>query len=201
MIKAVIFDMGGVLLESKLEDIVAKVAEKLNLSENFFGDTKNASYKDSLTGKIKFKEFAQSIILERDIKLSVEEFLKLWKDSYLEVMSVNEELRDYAKKLSEKYKIALVSNLNDFHGSINYERNLFDIFNPCLLSYEVGISKPDKRIFELVLNKLEVFANDCIFVDDREGHLVPAKELGINTILFENNQQVFEKLRKLGIKE
>lgn len=56
-------------------------------------------------------------------------------------------------------------------------------FSPLILSHQVGLSKPDPRIYELMLQQLGFSANECIFVDDMEKNLLPAKQMGIKTLL------------------
>ena len=189
--------MGGVLLKGKLETVVMAVAKKLNMPREIFDDLDSLGYHDSLTGKLPFSEFIKNLVLERKLEITPKNLLILWKEVYLEVMHINTDLLDKAKELKEKYKVALISNLNDYHGSINYERNLFDLFEPKLLSYEVGLAKPDPLIFELVLEKLGEKGEDCIFIDDREKYFPSAKSLGINCIQYINNEQVFDELEKI----
>ena len=47
--------------------------------------------------------------------------------------------------------------------------------------------KPSPEIYRFMLNKLQLPANECVFIDDRRRNLAPAAELGIETILFDRN--------------
>jgi len=127
------------------------------------------------------------------------EIIKIWKSSYLEVMPVNLKLVEIVKSLKTKYAVGMISNLPDLHAEINVERNLFAPYDPCLLSCKIGFAKPDKEIFELMLQKLALKANECLFVDDRAEHLEAAKKLGFETIHFKNNKQLAEELEGKGI--
>lgn len=57
---------------------------------------------------------------------------------------------------------------------------------------DLKIQKPDARIFQLTLERLGCEANDCLYVDDREGNLVAARKVGMNTILFNSRNIQYE---------
>jgi putative hydrolase of the HAD superfamily len=67
-------------------------------------------------------------------------------------------------------------------------------------SCKIGLKKPDKRCFLLVLNNHKLLPNQTIFIDDRHENIKSAQSLGMNTILFKNNKQLIIELKKLGIK-
>ena len=57
------------------------------------------------------------------------------------------------KKLKENYKIFALSNTNALHKEVNKKRGFFDAFNKLFLSFEMGMKKPDKRIFIRILEE------------------------------------------------
>jgi putative hydrolase of the HAD superfamily len=70
------------------------------------------------------------------------------------------------------------------------------------LSCDVGMVKPDKEIYELLVERLKengVVSEETVFIDDKEENLVPARELGIETILFEDSEQMIRDLREIGV--
>ena len=75
-----------------------------------------------------------------------------------------------------------------------------DIFDVIVTSYGEKIAKPNKEIYLRVTQKLGVLPEECVFIDDFKRNIIPAKELGIKTILFRNFKQLKEDLSKLGIK-
>ena len=79
------------------------------------------------------------------------------------------------------YRTALCSNS---WGTRLYPRDvLHPIFDLLVISGEVGLRKPDPAIFTLTTTKLGVGAPACVFVDDHPGHLAPAAEMGMTTVL------------------
>jgi HAD superfamily hydrolase (TIGR01509 family) len=73
-------------------------------------------------------------------------------------------------------------------------------FDGVVDSMKVGLSKPDMRIYELAMRRFKLQPEECVFVDDKEENLVPAREMGMRTVLFKNAKQLKEELRKLGVR-
>lgn len=78
---------------------------------------------------------------------------------------------------------AVLSNNIQIVGDELRRLKLFEEFSPVLLSNEVGIAKPSVEIYELMLSKLGLPGNECVFIDDRLQNLGPAQQLGMHTIL------------------
>ena len=90
-----------------------------------------------------------------------------------------------AKKLTGKYKFAMLSN--DIKDWSNFLRIKFEInrfFNVNIISGDVGYRKPDTKIYDILLRDIDSSAENCIFVDDKLENLQVASELGISTVRF-----------------
>jgi len=196
MIKAIIFDMGGVILISKIESGYKKLSELLNISYEDFKEIYNLHHEDMQKGKLKVKDFIDIIKNKFNINKDI---IKLWKKTYLEIMKVNQVLLDLINNLRKNYKILLLSNAPDLHYEINKERKILSYFDDVIISCQVGLIKPEKEIFNLTLEKLKLNPEECIFIDDREEHIVPAKEMRFRTILYRDNQQLINELKELNI--
>lgn len=103
-----------------------------------------------------------------------------------------------ARELHGRHKIALLSNasaesLNKLLG----EYNLTDIFDQVVISSDVGMAKPDPRIFEYTLEKLGVSASEAVFIDDNEAYVKAAEGLGIKGIQFKSSEQLTDDLVNL----
>ena len=197
MVKVLIFDMGGVLLKGNLEAVVQRVSDRLEVKFTR-SDLLNLGYRRMRVGW-PFTDFLQILKEEYDLILSVEELLEIWRELYLKATPINQELLNFIEDARGKYRIALISNVNDFHVLINKERSLFKSFDLCVLSCEVGLAKPDEAIYELALERLDFKSGECVFVDDRRECLLPAEELGFKTIRYESNSQLFDDLQSLGV--
>ena len=195
MIKAIIFDAGGVLLNPRYEDILRALALELNIDSEALISLYREMRDDLLKGKKSVKEWCDLVRSRFNLELSTDEVLETFIQVFNRTNQLNEELFDFAKSLKDRYKVALVSNVSNKPAQINTEKGYYSIFDPCILSCEVGMAKPDKEIFELALEKLNLEGEECIFIDDRDRNFPTAESLGIQVILFENNKQIKRDLK------
>lgn len=76
----------------------------------------------------------------------------------------------------------------------------FELFDDLIISGEVGHVKPERGIYEILLSRVSRPAQECVFIDDQERNLLPAREMGMITIHYRFPEQLEEKLSRLGIK-
>lgn len=103
-------------------------------------------------------------------------------------------------KLIEQYDIVLTSNTNPLHvqkifsmiGNIKF-------FNRKIFSYEIGISKPDRKFYEYALKVSSAIATESVFIDDLEENIAVARELGFASIKIDSYSDLKRELIKLGI--
>ncbi|MCX6718332.1 MAG: HAD family phosphatase [Candidatus Staskawiczbacteria bacterium] len=190
MIKAVIFDYGGVMKDAHALSLdVAIICE---ISQEEFEKTREKRKEIvgmTERGEINDEEYWErySKIIDKSIR---KDAVGIAQKLYRETFIFHKEMFDLAKSLREKgIKTAVLSNIFKFEADVIREKKGYDEFNPVILSYEVRMNKPNKDIYLFALEKLNLKSEECIFIDDKERYLVPAKELGIKTILFENPEQ------------
>jgi len=131
------------------------------------------------------------------INLTVEKLNDIFQEAQSTVR-VRPEMISYIKILSKKYKIAILSNftsgLEDLLKDVFVIRHLFDVV---VSSYNLKISKPDPRIYQHTLKKLEVRSNEAIFIDDVGKNVEVAEKLGIRGIIFQDFNQLQKDLDKI----
>ena len=76
----------------------------------------------------------------------------------------------------------------------------YDMFDVLVFSCAEGVQKPDRKIYELTLEKLGSLPEQSVFIDDKPQYINSAKEVGINTIIFRNIKQVKSELSRLRVK-
>ena len=79
--------------------------------------------------------------------------------------------------------------------------DFFNLFDDIIVSGEVGTMKPDREIFEVTLRKLDLRAEECLFIDDHQPNVDAAAALGFRTIHFQSPQQLEQELRALRVLE
>lgn len=90
--------------------------------------------------------------------------------------------------LKKRYKLALVSNCFVGLSDVLRALNLTDFFDEIILSYEVGVTKPDRRIYLKTLERLRLKPEECVFVSDTISDLEGAREVGLKTILINQGE-------------
>jgi putative hydrolase of the HAD superfamily len=83
---------------------------------------------------------------------------------------------------------------NSWGTAADYPWDLLPRFSQTLVSTEVGIRKPDRRIYELAAQQVNRELSDCLFIDDVEVNLAPARELGMRTILHRSSAATIAEL-------
>jgi epoxide hydrolase-like predicted phosphatase len=191
MIKAVIFDWGGVLVDDPAPGYVEYCAKYLKIPAKELKKTFQKYHSDLQKGLIS-EEFFWSEVCS---KLGIPEPSPLlWKEAFGAVYSEKKEIFATVSSLKESgYKLAVLSNTEmsmvDFFNEQNYQ-----FFDVAVFSCLEGTAKPDKRIYELTLEKLGVQAEEAVFIDDKQENISGAEKVGIKTILFKNVQQFKEDL-------
>ncbi len=89
------------------------------------------------------------------------------------------------EQLKRKFKFGLLSNdLSTWSKYLRRSFDLDDLFDVVIISADVGLRKPDSKIYSLLLDQLPVPASSCIYIDDRNKNLKIASSLGFTTIRF-----------------
>ncbi len=185
MIKAIIFDCFGVLTT--------------DIGTSFIDRIKNEDDKREYLD-IKTQLDARLIDFEDYSKKSYELLGEYPPDIRLVQYPVkNEEIFEEISKLKElNYKIGMISNISsNWVTSVFLESKDQSLFDNMIFSFEVGLAKPDKSIYELALQELDVSAEQAIFIDDNKGYCDAAKKVGMNTIHFIDNRSTIKQLNKL----
>ena len=130
-----------------------------------------------------------------------EEFVQRIWDKVSEAVATRPYAKEWIRHLKKcGYGVYILSN---YPGKIYEEckdRLTFETeADGVIWSYRVKLAKPDKKIYELLLNRFQLEAKECVFIDDTPINLVEPKKLGITTIHFETFHQVQEELEKLGV--
>ncbi len=210
-IKAIIFDVGGVLvLGAKLKrskydgrlhhtEIHEEFSKRLKISLDQWFDAIDTTYAKSIEGKISKEKVLETI--SKNVKTSKRKLRKIMIKVYQKNFDQNKQLFEKAFELKNKgYKIAVLSDQWHFSQEALMPKKLYKKFDEVVVSCDVGVRKPNPKIYKLILKKLKLPAKSCLFIDNQEWNIKPAKKLGMKTILFKNNEQLFRQLFKKEIK-
>ena len=199
-IKAIIFDAYGTLFDvnSAAEKCKEKLGDKWEGFANYWRTTQlEYTWLRSLMKR--HKDFWQ--ITEDSLDKSMNfynidnsmrsELLNLYK-----VLSPFTEVRDTLKKLKQSnYKLAILSNgTPDLLNELVVSNQLKDIFDDIFSVEEVGIFKPDSKVYDLPINKYNIEKNEVLFLSANTWDVSGAGNYGYNTVWVNRNNNIFDKL-------
>lgn len=196
-IRAVIFDLGGVLVRTDNRAPRGRLAASLGLTYDELSalvfDSQSAF--QAMKGEITTAEHWEAV--RKSLKIPRSEFnkfsLDFWAGDFLD-----QDLINYLRNLRPDYKTALLSNaFDDLRQRIEEIWKIDDAFDHILISSEVGMLKPDPLIFQRILSDLEVKPAEAVFVDDFPQNIAAAKTAGIEAIHFLRPNQALEDLQRL----
>lgn len=197
--QAIVFDFGGVMTGvPNREAVITFIRQSFHLSAEEFekaNQEKRLAVKEGKTDEEFWISYAES----KEIKLPSN-----WTASFRSVMKdaigINPEMYALVGQLKEQQiPIALLSNIDEHLSKLIRDFGLYDLFEPCLLSCEIGIEKPDLKAYELLLTKLNLPAKEIMFIDDKPENIEAAKTIGLDALLFESGQQLRNELSKRGV--
>ncbi|MCJ7519102.1 MAG: HAD family phosphatase [Anaerolineaceae bacterium] len=197
MIKAIIFDMGGVLLRTIYPTPRESMARRFGITRNeleryvFRGPTSLQSE----VGLVSDIYHWQTVL--KHFKQKEANPLEIYKE-YFSGDAINQELLSYAESLKPEYEIGLLSNAwVDSRNKLGLLFHFIDIFDIALFSAEEKVRKPEEEFFRLMLNKLKVRPDESIFIDDFVENIEGANKIGMNTILFKNTHDTIQQINAL----
>jgi glucose-1-phosphatase len=187
-VDAIIFDLGGVILNIDYQ-LPVKAFRKLGIedfSTHFSQAAQSNLLDDYETGQITSQDFIDAVRGFVKPEVTNDQIVEAWNSILLDLP---EQRLFTLEKAAENHRIFLLSNTNDLHIE-SFNRYLLDefqlpslepFFEQLYLSYEVGLRKPDPRIFEYVLQDAGLDPQNTLFIDDSIQHIQSANELGILT--------------------
>jgi len=202
-ITTIIFDLGNVLLTN---DWHCGVEEKFQEYSDYFNITYDdmergwkASFFDFMTGKISEDEFWRIFLQVAGANIiDIEHAKKLWRKYQRPIENVLGLLKKI--KESNRYQLSALTTVS--REWLDFKREKYDLdsfFEEIVSSGYSGLIKPDVGIYKLLLEKINKKPEECLFIDDSEKNLLPAKEIGMKTILFTNQEELERNLIELGV--
>jgi putative hydrolase of the HAD superfamily len=186
-IKTIIFDFGGVLVNLDKQACI-NAFKNLGVTdiEKYVNEySQSGLLLDLEKGLISAQEFRETIKQMSSKEITNEQIDTAWKAFLLDVPDYK---LAFIRELRKKFRVVLLSNTNIIHMNFAkkqyFSKNGFSIdtyFDRCYLSYEIGMVKPSREIFEFILREERISGQECLFLDDGETNIQIASELGINT--------------------
>jgi epoxide hydrolase-like predicted phosphatase len=195
-IKAIFFDIGGVLYNE-------------NISKNNKNLKKFTNYYDFLKFRKRYIQLAQTnkissdeyfCLISKKLNIDKDYFMNSYLQARKESIILNKSVEKIIKKLKKSYLIGTLTNITSFNHKLRLKKKVYQHFKLKLISCKECLRKPDIKFYKLIIKKTKLLPEQVIFIDDEKEMLLPAKKLGINTILFKNSSQLKNNLKNFGIK-
>lgn len=197
--QAIVFDFGGVMtLEQNRNIVVEFLCETFHLTPSEYKRVNDEKRLATNEGK-SYEQFWMGYAKRRDVQLP-DNWEQQFKKVLVDAMGVNPEMYVLVEQLKQlPIQVAMLSNIDFRLAKVIRDAGLYEPFEPCLLSYELGISKPDPKIYQILIDTLDMPAKEIVFIDDKLENVEAAKAMGIDDIHFQSKEQLLEELSQRGI--
>jgi glucose-1-phosphatase len=196
-IRAVVWDLGGVILRTMDWDLRSQWEDRLGLPRM------------QLTRLVFENDASRRATLgqasDNDVWQSVADALKLdpptrdhLRRDYFSRDQIDSTLMGFIRGLRGHVRVGMITNAwPDVRRYLENEVKIADAFDPLIVSAEVGLAKPDPRIYQLALERLGVQPAETVFVDDFEDNVAGARWVGMQAVHFTSTPQAIAAVRAL----
>ena len=196
MIRAILFDIGNVLLKFDFSLALAKLAAESEVHDPVEVlariDQTTAGYED---GQIDRAAFLRSVFDVLRYRGTEAQFIGAWE----EIFEPNEPMVALVQRLHGRFPLYLLSNTSDIHREYIFRRYpIFACFEAGIYSYEVRTSKPNRAIYELTARQLGIEPATTFFIDDLLPNIEAARTLGFHAHHYHHDRHE-ELLAELAI--
>lgn len=198
-IKCILFDIGGVLVNWHMSWITSEVSQRFDINEEDVVEAFGNYLHELDRGKINEQIFWKKIANYTNSESLGQTSESLWDTYFRKKAKINNDVVNLAKQIKDSYTLGIISNIEEITHGIVHDWNILNDFQYQFMSYKIGFSKPDYRIYEHVIDSLPFEPDELIFIDDRPSNVVSAQKYGINSIHFTNHEKLKESLENLDI--
>ncbi|WP_068469750.1 HAD family hydrolase [Candidatus Protochlamydia phocaeensis] len=198
-VKAIVFDFSGVIAKKDKGQIVQFVATSLSISPDHAQEALQ-NLKHCLKKGSNEEDFWQVYAQSIGRKLPAN-WLQQLDQARLKAIVEIPGMVNLVKNLQKNgFQTALLSNGGTSRARLKDQIDLYNLFHPVLLSSDIGIAKPNPKVFQILLDTLQLSANQVLLIDNKAENIQAAKKLGIDGIEFKNPDQLIQELDKRGIR-
>jgi putative hydrolase of the HAD superfamily len=195
--QAVIFDWGGVLIDNPAPGMLALFAQELGVTPEAVNNAYIPLGEQFQKGQIAEHDLWEGLCATLGVAIPYNPLL--WEHVFAQVYTPKGEMFTLASMLKDRgYKIGLLSNTESPSVRFFYQQG-YTMFDATVFSCEEGTRKPESRIYEIALKRLDVQPPEAIFIDDRTEFCRGAQAVGMHAIPFETPRQVKKALAFLAI--
>ena len=195
-IRAVFIDFGGVIVRTEYQAPRQHLAERLGMEyEDLEKLVFNSPSSDrAAIGEISDKEHWAEVTKRLRRPTSEMEAIR---EEFFAGDVVDREITDFLRSLRPRYHVGLISNAWPDLRDYIIKQKFDDAFDHMVISGEVGVMKPEARIYQIALEQAGVSPNEAVFVDDFIENIEACEELGMHGIHFRDPKDAMTELKQL----
>ncbi len=195
-VRAVFFDLGGVILRTEYQAPRQHLAERFgmdyeDIEKIVFGSPSAAR---ASVGEITEDEHWQNVM--KMLKQPASEYEKI-RDEFFGGDVVDRSIVEFLRSLKPTHHVGLISNAWDGLRAYIQREKFDDAFHHMTISAEVKVAKPSAKIYHIALEQAGVSPNEAVFVDDMPENIEACKKLGMKGILFTDAESVLKQLKTM----
>ncbi len=197
MIKTIIFDLGGVLFSNGLLEFIEFLQtnyaipkdKSLQVLEGELG----TAYR---TGRVSRDEFWYKAVRQLGIDDAIDTLEEKWITAY----RIDEDVKKIILSLRKNYKVFYLSdNVKERVIYLERKYNFLELFDGGIFSHDVGVRKPQEKIYKLAIELSGCKPEEIAFIDDKLSALKPAEHLQLKTVHFIDADTLIKQLKAAGL--
>lgn len=195
-IRAVFFDLGGVIVRTEYQAPRQQLAERLGMEYDDLDRLvfNSDSGLQASIGAITSDQHWEAVL--KRLKRPSDEIAAI-RDAFFAGDIVDRTILEFLRSLRGTHQTGLISNAwSDLRDYITREK-MIDAFDHIVISAEVGVAKPDPKIFQVALEKAGVSPHEAVFVDDFYVNIEGCEKVGMKGIHFKDAQTALAQLKLL----
>ena len=184
--KAILFDYDGVLTLDRTGSLTTNrfLSERTGISYDRVSKAFRRFNRALNEGSSSYAEIWPGVCAELECDVPI----GLLEEAF-ESTPINEPMWRLARDLRKRYRVGIITdNKKDRMEYLMRHQRLREVFDPIVISAEVGTTKVDSHIFQVALRSLGVEAVDSVFIDNTPGNLVAAVAIGMKAVWFDDNR-------------
>lgn len=196
--QAVVFDFGGVLIEWDPRRLYRKIFRNEADMEYFLKNVCTPEWNLSLDRGKPFKQaVAERIALFPEYADEIRAFDDRWEEMRGNAIAENVAL---LRRLAKRYPVYGLTNWSEEKFALTKPKfDFFDVFDGIVVSGVEKEVKPEPRIFQILLERYGLKADECVFVDDSQPNIDTAKKLGFAAFRFTTPEKLIADLKTAGV--
>lgn len=195
-IQAVFFDFGGVIQRTEFQAPRQQLAQRFGME---YEDIDNVVFnsptaKQATVGEISVEQHWQAVA--KRLKVGREQIATVESEFFAGDV-IDHAIVDYLLSLRPRFKTGLISNAWSDMREYLVRKKLAEVFDTLTISAEVGVAKPEAKIYHLALKQAQVTPEAAVFVDDVPANIEACEAVGMKGILFKDPFESMQQLKKL----